>query len=440
MATTKLDEKVFTLADRLKDITIDRRRDLHKHPESGWTEFRTASLVASTLTKLGYQVLAGSDAVKESAMMGVPSADALKGHMERAIEQGADPEWVNRMAGGKTGVVGVMKFAKPGPTIGLRFDMDSNDAIETANEEHRPNAENFASTNKNCMHACGHDGHTAMGLAVAEILMELKGELAGTVKLVFQPAEEGVRGARAMVEAGVVDDVDVMVGAHIGFKATTTGSFCCNIKGFLATSKFDAVFTGLTAHAGAAPEEGKNALLASACAALNLHAISRHGKGVSRINVGVLNAGSGRNVLPANAVIKLETRGGTSEINAFMARESARIINAAATMYDVKVAITEEGGAAGGNNSPELSNKLAATAERLGIFNNIIPESDFGASEDYSYFMERVQQKGGEAAYVMIGADLSAGHHDSLFDFDEKVLDLGVKVIAASAAELLQGE
>lgn len=432
-----LDQQIFELADGLKETTIARRRDLHLHPEAAWTEFRTASFVATTLTKLGYEVMAGSQVIAEAGMMGVPKAIVLQEQMKRAIAQGADPAWVNQMAGGKTGVVGILKFGKPGPTVGLRFDMDSNDVNETADEKHRPNKEGFCSVNKGAMHACGHDGHTAVGLAVAEILMGLKDELAGTVKLIFQPAEEGVRGARAMVEQGVVDDVNYMLGAHFGFKTKKTGQLACNVRGFLATSKYDAEFTGVPAHAGAAPETGKNALLAAACAALNLHAIARHSDGTSRINVGTLNAGSGRNVIPANAVLKLETRGASSKINQYMAEEAARIIRTAAEMYDVRVKITEMGGAAGGNNTVELADRITATANRLHIFEEIVPDCDFGASEDFSYFMEKVQQNGGQAAYIMVGADLAAGHHDSYFDFDERALELATKIITVSAADLL---
>lgn len=434
-----LDQRILELAEGLRERTVSRRRDLHRHPEAAWTEFRTASFVADTLTKLGYEVKVGAETIAEAGMMGVPKAAALEEHAARAIAQGANPAWVSKMAGGKTGVVAALKFAKPGPTVGLRFDMDSNDAIETTDEKHRPAKEGFASVNKGCMHACGHDGHTAVGLAVAEILARLKDELAGTVKLVFQPAEEGVRGARAMVEKGVVDDVDYMLGAHFGFKMKKTGQLACNVRGFLATSKFDAEFTGVPAHAGAAPETGKNALLAAACAALNLHAISRHGEGASRINVGTLNAGSGRNVLPANAVLKLETRGASSKINQYMAKEAARVIQSAADMYDVRVKITEMGGAAGGSNSAELADRLTAAATRLGLFEEIVPDSDFGASEDFSYFMEKVQQNGGQAAYMMVGANLAAGHHDSYFDFDEKALDLATKMIAVSAVDVLTG-
>ncbi|WP_234407832.1 amidohydrolase [Anaerosinus massiliensis] len=437
MSVLDLDKKIKDLAENLTEQTVARRRDLHQHPETAWTEFRTASFVADQLTALGYEVSLGADVVDEAAMMGVPKGTVLAEHVERAISQGANPNWVEKMAGGKTGVVGVLKFAKPGPTVGLRFDMDSNDAIETEDENHRPRKDGFCSINKGAMHACGHDGHTAVGLAVAEILMQLKDELTGTVKLVFQPAEEGVRGAKAMVQKGIVDDVDYMLGAHFGFQMKKTGQLACNVTGFLATSKFDAEFTGLPAHAGAAPETGKNALLAAAAAALNLHAISRHSDGASRINVGILNAGSGRNVIPPNAILKLETRGATSKINEYMAAEAKRIIQAAAVMYDVDVKVTEMGGAAGGNNTVELADKITKVAQRLAIFHEIVPECNFGASEDFSYFMERVQQNGGQAAYMMVGADLAAGHHDSYFDFDEKALDLATKLITASAVDLL---
>lgn len=135
-----------------------------------------------------------------------------------------------------------------------------------------------------------------------------------------------MRGAHAMVESGIVDDVDYMLGAHFGFKMRKTGTVACNVTGFLATSKYDARFQGVPAHAGAAPEQGKNALLAAACATLNLHAISRHSAGASRINVGRLDAGSGRNVIGDKALLCLETRGATSEINAFMETEAQRII------------------------------------------------------------------------------------------------------------------
>lgn len=292
-------------------------------------------------------------------------------------------------------MMGVMHFAEPGPVIAFRFDMDANDVVEAMLAEHRPWRAGFASVNAGAMHACGHDGHTAIGLTLAEVLTEVKNELAGTVKLIFQPAEEGVRGAKAMVARGIVDDVDFFVGLHLGIGLKQRGTVTCNTVGFLATTKLDAVYTGVPAHAGAAPETGKNALLAAATAALNLHAISRHSKGASRINVGVLQAGTGRNVIPDKAVLKLETRGTTSEINNYIYQSALRILEAAAAMYDVKLDLSPMGDASTSENSPLLVERLQQIAETSNLFASILPEGNIGGSEDCTYFMERVQQKGG---------------------------------------------
>ena len=433
----KIYNQIDGLASELKQTTIECRRNLHTYPESGWTEYRTASIVATRLTELGYQLRVGEAAVDDCERMGVPSAAVLLAAEKRAIAQGADEQWVKKMQGGKTGIAAVLEFDKEGPVVALRFDMDANDVSEADDMKHRPRKEGFSSKNSNVMHACGHDGHTAVGLAVAQILAELKDELKGTVKLIFQPAEEGVRGAKAMAAKGLVDDVDYMLGAHFGFKMNHTRQLACNVTGFLATTKYDAFFTGVPAHAGAAPEQGKNALLAAACAALNLHAISRHGEGASRINVGSIEAGSGRNVIGDKARIKLETRGASSRINHYMEEEALRVIRAAAQMYDVEVAVKQMGGAAGANNSEVLSRKIQAIAKKLEIFDDLVETADFGASEDFSYFMERVQARGGQAAYMMIGADLAAGHHDSYFDFDETALDHATRLLSRIAVALL---
>lgn len=428
-----LTEMVQALAPELTRV----RRDLHAHAESGWTEFRTGAFVVKRLRELGYEVVFGSKLFNPDFMAGLPSEADLAKHMERAIAQGADPEIVKQMAGGCTGVVGILR-AGDGPTVGLRFDMDALDVIEATDDAHRPVKEGFASQNRGAMHACGHDFHTSMGLGVAEVLMANKDQLHGTVKLIFQPAEEGVRGARAMVEAGVVDDVDILLGAHIGFKARETGMIITGTTGFLATSKFDAMFTGVPAHAGAAPEQGKNAMLAAASAALNLHAIARHSAGASRINVGVLQAGTGRNVVPANALLKLETRGATSEIDAYMRQEAERVIRAAAAMWDVKVEIKPMGSAAGGVSDPELAKVVAEAAGETPSVTKIVSEGDLGGSEDYAWMMERVQKRGGKAAYMMVGSNIAAPHHDFHFDGDEASLPIGVEVISRTVTKLLE--
>lgn len=431
-------KEILDLVKEREAKLISYRRDFHKHAEVAWTEFRTASIVAETLVNLGYQVLVGEEVIAADKMMGVPSVDELTRQQQRALTQGADAKWVEKMNGGKTGVVGVMRFDRPGPTVAFRFDMDANDVVEAKSQSHRPCREGFASINTGAMHACGHDGHTAVGLVFAEVMAQSKAQLSGTIKFIFQPAEEGVRGAKAMAASGVVDDVDYLMGMHLGIGLKKNGQVTCQTEGFLATTKLDAVFTGTPAHAGAAPETGRNALLAAASAALNLHAISRHSQGASRVNVGVLQAGTGRNVVPANAVLKLETRGSTTQINEYVYGEALRILKASAQMYGVTVDLAEMGGAAGGENNPELVARIAQIAQQSGLFKEVLPTGNIGGSEDCTYFMERVQHCGGQAAYLMVGTDLAAGHHDALFDFDESMLMPAAVLLSEIAVELLK--
>ena len=413
---------IWQQAEEVKDEMVERRRDLHRHPETGWTEFRTASMIIGELKNLGYDVKFGDDVIDEKSMMGVPSEAELADYMQRAISEGADPELVKKMAGGKTGIVATLKTDKPGKTVAFRFDMDCNDVEEERSEEHRPAKEGFASEHKKAMHACGHDGHVTIGLSAAKLLAANKARLAGTIKLIFQPAEEGVRGAFAMMNAGVVDDVDYLFGGHIGFKATTNNCLVTMTDGFLATTKLDAEFTGVSAHAGAAPEQGKNALLSAAQAAISLNTIPRNSKGSSRINVGVLNAGTGRNVVPDIAAIKLETRGATTEIDEYMVTEAKRILNACAAMYDVKVKITMAGAAPACFADKELGHEVAELIEEKCHYDEVVEYVDMGGSEDCGYFMERVQQHGGRALYMMYGTKIAAGHHNSHFDFNEDCL------------------
>ena len=248
--------------------------------------------------------------------MGLPDDVTLEAAWQRARQQGGDPDFLDAVRGGFTGVVATVANGT-GPTVGLRFDIDALDLVESQADEHRPAAEGFVSLNEGAAHACGHDSHAAIGLGVARALKVLGDEIRGTVKLVFQPAEEGVRGAKAMVAGRVVDDVDVMLGLHI-YSGWATGAVTPGKGGFLATTKFDAMITGAPSHAGGSPHQGKNALLAAATAVLNLHAISRHRGGSTRINVGRLTAGQGRNVVPPNAHLVIETRGATTKLNEYM--------------------------------------------------------------------------------------------------------------------------
>ena len=415
-------DKIWEEAAELQEELVARRRDLHQYPETGWTEFRTASMVIQTLRHLGYQVAFGPEVLAEEAMLGVPDADTLAAAAARAIDEGADAALVEAMKGGKTGIVATISGNGPGRTVAFRFDMDCNDVAETAASQHLPNRLNFASRHPNSMHACGHDGHVAIGLGLAKLLAGHQQELVGQVKLIFQPAEEGVRGAYAMVQQGVVDDVDYFFGGHIGFKAKENASLVCTTEGFLATTKLDALYTGVASHAGLAPEEGRNALLAAAQACLALHGIPRHGKGSSRINVGVLHGGTGRNVVPDRACLKLETRGATTEINNYMVQQAQRILEASAAMYEVQLQLDKVGSAPGCQGDVALGQEITNLAAASAAYEQLVPTMDMGGSEDCAYFMERVQQLGGRALYMMYGSELAAGHHQSNFDFDEDTL------------------
>jgi aminobenzoyl-glutamate utilization protein A len=341
--------------------------------------------------------------------------------------------------GGFTGVVGVLGNGD-GPTVGLRFDIDALPLRESRSPDHRPAREEFASINDGpldpAMHACGHDGHAAIGLGVAEILAGLADRIPGTVKLIFQPAEEGVRGAKSMVKAGVVDDVDYMLGLHL-YSRWEMGALTCGMGGYLATSKFDALFTGEPAHAGASPQGGKNALLAAATAVLNLYAIPRHREGTTRINVGRLEAGTGRNVICPEAQLVIETRGATTALNDYMYTRATSVLNAAAAMYDCTVSLRAMGGAESADSDRELAERVAAIATAMGTFTMRPPENG-GGSEDYTYMMKRVQAQGGLATSIGLGADVGGGgHHTATFDIDERALSLAVALLSRVTINLI---
>ncbi|MCL2601811.1 MAG: amidohydrolase [Treponema sp.] len=429
---------VTSKSKEIEKKTIARRRDLHKHAEAGWTEFRTAALAIKELEKMGYTIKMGKDVLDKSQMMGVPATAELEKHQQRAIAQGADPELVKKMTGGMTAFTAEMKFSDDGPALGFRIDMDSNDVTETKDNAHIPIQEGFSSINNGAMHACGHDAHMAIGLAVAEIVAGMKGDLKGSVRFIFQPAEEGLRGAAPMVAAGVVKGLDHIMGMHIGIKADKTGNLVCGTKGFLASTKWDVTINGKGAHAGAAPQDGHNALLAGAVASINLHAISRHGDGTTRINVGKMVAGEGRNVIPPKALLVMETRGITSELNNYMVEQSERIIKAACDMYNCTYSIEVTGGSQSGDSSQEMIDLVYETAQEIPHFTKIEKLRDLGGGEDYSQMMSEVQKAGGIGTYVQIGSTLASGAHTSTFDLDESNLTPAAELMSYLVYKVLK--
>ena len=415
--------------EAIEKEAIRIRRDLHTYPESGWLEFRTTSVAASMLESLGYEVRTGLEVIEPKSVMGRAPQDVIERNIARAVEQGADPKWIERMDG-YTGALGILDTGRPGPTVAFRFDIDCVDVAETQDPDHRPRKEGFASVNPGWMHACGHDAHTAMGLMLARVLMEEKDELCGKVLIIFQPAEEGVRGAPAMVDRGILLDVDALVAIHIG-GGIPSGTVTTGCHGFLCTTKFDVTYTGVSTHAAGSPQEGRNALLAAATAALNLHAIAPHSEGRTRINVGVLTAGTGRNVIPGKAFMKAETRGDNDEVASYMYERAMAVVRGSAETYGVRSEVEKTGEAISADSNFVLREIIRDALDGVPGISNLQMDGDALGSDDATWMMRAVQDRGGVATYMRLGSNTGVGHHNDHFDVDEATLVTGIRSLEA---------
>ncbi|HZG17905.1 MAG TPA: amidohydrolase [Candidatus Bathyarchaeia archaeon] len=410
------------------------RRDFHKHPEVGFTEFRTAAKVVEILTSLGYEVIYGQDALDGESRRGLPSEQQLEDAYLRALQDGANPEIVGKMRGGYTAVIGVLKGNQAGPTTAFRFDMDALPIEESEDSDHYPHKEGFRSRYKGNMHSCAHDAHTAIGLGLAEKLADK--QFAGTIKLIFQPAEEGVRGAYAIVQKGLLDDVDEMYCLHLG-AGVPLGEIHGGAAGFLASTKMAVHFHGVSAHAGASPEMGRNALLGAATALLNIHAIPRFSTGSTRINVGVLEGGTAANIIPSSAKMILETRSVSEETNHELENRVRNIIAHSAAMHELSYNIEVIGAAIPISCDQELVELVLEEARQIEGFTSFkAMEASSMGSEDASYMIRRVQERGGKGTYMIIGTDLPAPHHHPKFDIQEEVLPLSVKLLERIARRM----
>lgn len=424
---------IMRAAEAMEQELRDLRRDLHKYAEPGWLEMRTSALIAEKLSGWGLQVLWGGEATRSESRMGLPDEGELEAHYQWALAQGANPAYLEKTRGGHTGVIGILDCGA-GPTVAFRYDIDALYIHESESETHKPRREGFASITPGVMHACGHDGHTAIGLGTAKLASELMDQLHGKIIFLFQPAEEGVRGAKSVVEKGCLDHVDYLIGTHI------VPSAACQIwpgmRGGLATTKIDAYFTGEAAHAGIAPHMGKNALLAAASAALSLHAIPRHGEGQSRINVGTLTAGTGRNVICETAKLEIEVRGETAGVNRYMEQSAYRILEGAAAMYGCSCETRLMGSAMPIEISDDFTTMIWETiVSCLGI--PVDTPKNTPGSEDFAYMTDRVLSRGGKACFVGIAVPCASNPHTDSYDFDEKGLVMGVQMYAGMLWRLL---
>jgi aminobenzoyl-glutamate utilization protein A len=182
------------------DQLIEIRRHLHTMPEEGWSEFRTTAFIIETLRSYGYEVLTGKKVINPDNCLG-RSQKVVDAGIAYAREHGVSEELLAEMDG-LTGCVGVLDTGRPGPTLAVRFDIDCVPVTESTDADHIPAKEGFASTRPGLMHACGHDAHTSTGLALAHWVADHKDELKGRFKILFQPAEEGVRGAAGTTSKG----------------------------------------------------------------------------------------------------------------------------------------------------------------------------------------------------------------------------------------------
>lgn len=407
------------------DQLINIRRQLHQNPEEGWSEFTTTAFLVTTLRGYGYDVLTGRKVVAPEACLGREES-VVKAGLERARRNGVSEELLSEMEE-LTGCVAVLDTGRPGPTLAIRFDIDCVPVTECTDDTHVPAKEGFISKNPGFMHACGHDAHMSMGLAVAHWVMDNKDKLSGKIKILFQPAEEGVRGAAGMAASGILDDCDYFLGSHVAMSAKS-GEIATNLYGYLCTTKLDVTFHGKPAHAGACPQEGRNALTAAANATVQMMGISRHSGGMTRINIGQLIAGEGRNVIPSKAVMKLEVRGETGEINQYMVDQVTNICKGIAMSFGVTYEMRKMGEAVDLTADQELIDILNAAGRATPGITVVDKALNFGGSEDATILARRVQAHGGKAAFFLWGSDRPSGHHTSTFDIKESDLDPALEV------------
>ena len=417
------------------DQLIEIRRHLHTMPEEGWSEFTTTAFIVGKLREYGYEVLLGKKVINPDNCLG-RNLKVVEAGLKLARENGVSEELLAEMDG-LTGCVGVMDTGRPGPTLAIRFDIDCVPVTESTEDCHIPAREGSISKRPGLMHACGHDAHTSTGLAVAHWFADNVDQMNGKIKILFQPAEEGVRGAAGMAASGILDDADYFLGAHIAMMCKS-GEVSVNPYGFLCTTKLDVTYTGRPAHAGVEPNAGHNAMAAACNAFVQLLGIARHGSGMTRINVGQLVAGEGRNVIPSHAVMKMEVRGETGEINQYMYDSAVNIIKGCALSQNCEYTIEKMGEAVDLTNDPELVKVLT---EAVGNVEGMTARQDpmnFGGSEDATILARRVQAHGGKAAFFVLGADRPSGHHTAKFDIDEKALDKGLAVWANAIKLILK--
>jgi amidohydrolase len=397
----KLKEKVSIAADKIESKCIEWRRSIHEHPELGNREVKTAALIAAELKKLGLEVKEGV---------------------------------------ARTGVVGLLKGAKPGPCIGLRADMDALPIVEKPNVPFASKVKsNYNGQDVGVMHACGHDTHVAMLMSVAEILSSMKNELKGSVKFIFQPSEEGPPegeegGAPLMVKEGVMDNprVDAIFGLHIESNIEV-GQVQYKPGAFMASSDwFHIVVKGKGSH-GSQPWLGVDPIAISAQIIEGLQTVvsrqSELTKGPVVITVGKINAGVRSNIIPEECVMDGTIRTLDSKMQEQVwAKIKQTVTNiaeaggATATVeIDTKTLVTY--------NTPDLVKKMVPSLQSAAGTGNVTEREWVTGAEDFSYYGTRAPSFFFYLGGMPKGKDPAKAppHHTADFFVDEAGMKTGIK-------------
>jgi amidohydrolase len=388
----------YSQANTLRDSMIARRRDFHQHPELSFQEVRTAGIVAQRLSELGLEVRTGV---------------------------------------GKTGVIGLLEGDREGPTVLVRCDMDALPVQEENEVEYR-------STWPLKMHACGHDGHTAVALAVAEMLARHRGKLAGNVKFVFQPAEEIGQGAMAMINDGALLDPvpQVSLGLHlwnelpVGEVAVVPGPLLAGV------GIFDLTIKGKGGHA-AMPNYTVDPILTLAHILTTLQSIvSRNVPPIETavISATKIRAGDAYNVIPERAECIGTIRTFRNEVFDLVAERFHRIVDGVAASMGCQAELVIK------SMTPPVINNGAIAQRMKALFEESLPDLRYTdrfmsmVGEDMSCFLDRVP-----GLFLMVGSanherGLDYAHHHPRFDFDEDSMVVGAALLATAAAEYVLPE
>ncbi len=380
----------------ISEDAIDVRRDIHKHPELGFEEERTAGIVSERLADYGLEVTEGV---------------------------------------AETGVVGILEGKKPGPTVLLRADMD---ALPIEEETDAP----YRSTVDGVMHACGHDAHTAVNLHVARLLSENRDEVPGTIKFIFQPAEEGPGGAKPMIEEGVLEnpDVDAAFGLHM-WNPIDVGTVGVREGPLLACAdEFEVTITGEGGH-GAAPHEAVDPITCASNVISTLQTIvSREVDPLTPavLTVGKLEGGTRFNIIPDEVYFEGTVRTYDNDLRQSMPDRIKRICTNTAEAMNCEADVTYNFYYPPTINDAEMAGVAHRAASKVVDQDDILDDCRTLGGEDFSFFLEEVP-----GCFVFIGSrneekDITAPHHSARFDIDERAIPIGIEVMKETVLQYLR--